>query len=80
MKFYYTYVLRSKTDNKFYIGWTDDLISRHKKHQKGDVDATRFRRPLQLVYYEACLDKKRAIMREKQLKTGFGRLYLSKRI
>ena len=80
MKFYYTYVLKSLNDDKFYIGWTDDLIARHKKHQEGKVKATKHRRPLQLVYYEACLGKEKAIKREKQLKTGFGRLYLKKRI
>jgi len=34
----------------------------------------------QLVYYEACLSKKDAQNREKQLKTGFGRGYLRKRL
>ena len=80
MKFYYTYVLISTKDNKLYIGWTDNLVARHKKHQEGKVEATKYRGPLQLVYYEACLSKEKAIEREKQLKTGFGRLYLKNRI
>lgn len=33
-----------------------------------------------LVYYEACLSHKDAAEREKQLKTGFGRGYLKKRL
>lgn len=32
------------------------------------------------AYYEACLTKEKAIRREKQLKTGFGRKYLKNRI
>jgi cell division protease FtsH len=42
--------------------------------------STKHRRPLELVYYEACNNKKKAIEREKTLKTGFGRLYLKRRI
>jgi len=33
-----------------------------------------------LVYYEVCLSKKDAQKRERQLKTGFGRGYLRKRL
>jgi putative endonuclease len=78
--FYYTYVLRSKKDQKLYTGWSSDLKSRLKEHNSGKVEATKDRRPFDLVYYEACLDKKRAIEREKQLKTGFGGSYLKRRI
>jgi len=79
-KFYYTYVLKSLNDAKFYIGWTDDLKSRLDKHNKGSVQATKTRVPLKLVYFEACLSKEKAIQREKTLKTGFGRKYLKNRI
>lgn len=81
--FFYTYVLRSKKDGNLYIGWTTDLVSRVKKHNKGLVKATENRRPLNLVYYvyyEACLSKKEAIRREKSLKTGFGRKYLKNKM
>lgn len=80
MTYFYTYVLKSKKDNNLYIGWTNDLIARFNKHQKGQVLATKDRRPFELVYYEACKDRNKAIKREKQLKTGFGRLYIMKRI
>ena len=50
--FCYTYVLKSKKDEKLYIGWTNDLVKRVKKHNKGKVEATRNRRLLRLVYYE----------------------------
>jgi putative endonuclease len=77
---YYTYVLKSKKDDNFYTGWTDDLENRVKQHNSGKVESTKNRRPFKLVYYEACMIKKKAIMREKQLKTGFGRKYLENRI
>ena len=77
---FYTYVLKSKKDNKLYVGWTDDLKNRINKHKKGSVQATKDRLPIELIYYEACLNKESAIKREKQLKTGFGRAYLKRRI
>jgi len=80
VKYFYTYVLISKRDNRLYIGWTDNLKSRLEKHNKGFVKATKYRKPFELIYFEGCLDKNKAIEREKQLKTGFGRLYLKKRL
>jgi len=77
---YYTYVLRSLHDCELYIGFTEDLNKRVKEHAAGEVDVTRNRRPLALVYYEACLSKKKALDREKYFKTGFGRRFLNNRI
>lgn len=77
---YYTYVLESQKDFKLYTGVTQDLRSRFEKHNKGLVESTKFRRPLRLIYYEACLNKERAIKREKYFKTGFGRKFLKDRI
>jgi len=79
-KFFYTYVLISQKDLKLYIGWTINLEKRINKHNHGLIKATKYRTPLKLVYYEACLNKKLAIVREKTLKTGFGRKYLKSRI
>jgi len=77
---YYTYVLKSEKDNKHYIGFCHGLRRRLKEHNEGVVEATKSRRPLTLVYYEACLDEKKAVEREKYFKTGFGRRYLKNRI
>ena len=77
---FYTYVLISETDGDFYIGYAQDLKKRFEEHQLGKVLSTAPRRPLKLVYYEACLDEKDAIAREKSLKTGYGRKYIKRRI
>ncbi len=77
---FYTYVLRSKKDNNIYIGFTGDLKKRLNEHNKGLVISTKSRTPLELIYYEACLDENKAIKREKYLKTGFGRNFLKSRI
>jgi len=77
---FYTYVLLSQVDNNFYIGFTKDLQKRLEEHMKGLVDSTKVRRPFKLVYYEACLDEKKAIKREKYFKTGFGRRFLKSKV
>ena len=77
---YYTYVLLSEKDGKRYVGYTQDLKLRFEQHCKGQVDSTKHRRPLELIYYEACLDKEDAERREKHLKTHYGRLFLKKRL
>ena len=77
---YYTYVLLSEKDEKFYIGFTQDLRERVKEHKEGRVKSTVSRCPLKLVYYESCLHKKDAIKREKYFKTGFGRRFLMNRL
>ena len=77
---YYTYVLQSDNVGKLYTGFTKDLKLRFEKHDKGVVDSTRDRRPLRLVYYEACLHQDNATRREKYLKTYHGKMFLKKRL
>jgi len=77
---FYTYVLKSQLDGNLYVGWSNNLSRRIKYHNAGKVEATKHRLPIKLIYYEACLNKESAIKREKQLKTGFGRAYLKRRL
>jgi putative endonuclease len=77
---FYTYILKSKKDNNLYIGFTEDLKKRLDQHNRGCVDSTKDRLPLELIYYEACTDKYKAIKREGYFKTGFGRRFLKDRI
>jgi putative endonuclease len=77
---FYTYVLKSLKDDKLYTGWTDNLNHRINEHNRGNVVATASRKPLKLVYYEACVNKQKAVKREKYFKTGFGRRFLKGRI
>ncbi|WPZ09757.1 GIY-YIG nuclease family protein [Roseivirga spongicola] len=77
---HYTYVLHSEKDNKRYIGYTNDLKLRLNQHHEGKVQSTKDRRPLTLIYYEACLEEWDARKREKYFKTHYGRMYLNKRL
>lgn len=79
MNFSYTYVLLC-ADGNWYIGSTDDIDRRLRQHEAGQCETTRKRLPVELVYFEACRSLDAARAREKQLKTGFGRGYLNKRL
>jgi putative endonuclease len=57
----------------FYTGSTGDLKRRVEEHHKGYVRSTKHRRPLGLVYYEACLNETDALAREKYLNRGWER-------
>ncbi|HLW09280.1 MAG TPA: GIY-YIG nuclease family protein [Fermentimonas sp.] len=80
MEYYYTYVLQSEKDKKFYTGYTRDINLRFEQHSKGLVDSTKDRRPLKLIYYEACLDRKDALHREKYLKRHYGKMFIKNRL
>ena len=62
---YYTYILFGEKDGKLYIGCTNDLQKRVGLHNDGKVEATRLRRPLKLIYYEAYINKSDAFAKDK---------------
>ena len=81
---FYTYVLLCRDfirkRSEIYIGFTEDLENRLAVHRSHSVQTTKSFDKIDLIYYEACLDKTDAGRRELQLKTGFGRGYLKKRL
>lgn len=80
MMFFYTYVLLSLKDNENYIGYTSNFKKRLEEHNAGKNFSTKLRRPLQLIYFEACLNKDDAKQREKYFKSTIGRRFLKKRL
>ncbi len=72
----YTYVLKSLKDNRWYTGLTCNLKRRIKKHNNGEIQSTKNRKPFRIIYYEACLNEHDARTREKYLKTAWGKRYL----
>ena len=80
MDFYYVYVLKSKLDGKNYTGYTKDLFLRVEAHNSGKVQSTKYRRPLELIYFEGCINQADALKREKYLKTHYGKMYLGNRL
>ena len=72
--------MRSARDKNLYVGYTNDLKSRFEQHAKGQVVSTKDRRPFELIYSEACLNKHDAMHREKYLKTAWGKQFLKNRL
>jgi len=77
---HYVYILLSEKDGKFYTGLTNNLKRRIQEHQSGNVRSTWNRRPLKLIYYEACLNEDDAEQREIYLKSGMGKKYIRNRL
>lgn len=65
---FYTYLIRSKNKNWFYIGSTRDLKERFKEHNNGKVKSTKVYAPFILIYYEAYPTYTLARKREIELK------------
>jgi putative endonuclease len=80
MQFYYVYILQSEVDNKFYTGYTKNIELRFEQHNSGKVESTKNRRPLKIIYFEACLNQQDATHREKYLKTHYGKMFIRNRL
>ena len=77
---FYTYVLQSMKDGKFYTGYTIDLRKRFNEHNRNKVFSNEGRGTFRLIYYEACINGDDAKAREKYLKSGMGKRYLKNRL
>ncbi len=78
IRMYYVYILQSLKDNKLYSGYSSNLKQRFSDHNNGKVEVTKYRRPFELIYYEAYKHQEDATSREKFFKTQWGRNYLKK--
>jgi len=70
---YYVYVLLSLRDNKFYIGFSENIKKRLADHNAGRNTSTKPRRPFKLIYYEAHFSREDAFRREAYFKTTKGK-------
>ena len=77
---YYVYILTSLKDKNFYIGFTTNLKLRIGQHKNGEVESTKKRLPVKLVYYECYSLKADAERNEKYYKTTKGRNDLRKKL
>ncbi len=77
--FAYTYVLKL-SNGDWYIGSTDNLKRRMAAHKTSNGGRTTGIYEGELIYVEACRSLDEARKREKQLKTGYGRAYLNRRL
>ncbi len=70
---YCVYALMCDNDS-IYIGQTDDLMRRWRKHQAGTAaEWTKRHRPCRIAHYETVSSREEAVRVEREWKTGFGR-------
>jgi hypothetical protein len=50
-RMYYVYLLLSENDGRYYTGSKNDLKRMLHKQNTGNVQSTKHRRPLKLIYY-----------------------------
>jgi len=72
---YYVYLLKSESNQSYYIGYSSDLKKRLAEHHQGKVFSTKRYAPWTLIYYESFFDEARAKEREQKLK-HFGSAYV----
>ena len=75
---FYTYVIYSKTKDKYYIGYTHNLKLRLHRHNAGWSKSTKSGIPWEIAYYETFHKKAEAIKREKHLKRMKSKKFLEK--
>ncbi len=80
VSYHYVYVLLSQKDGQFYAGSTQNVLKRLERHNSGQVQATKQRLPMKLIYWEGCINEQDAIRREKYLKTIWGKRYIKERL
>jgi putative endonuclease len=81
---FYVYVLKSQSSGKTYIGQTSNLTKRIQQHNDPSYKLSYYTKrnfgPWKLVYKEEYHTRAEAMRREKQLKSGQGRIWLSKNL
>ena len=81
MEFSYVYILQSQPEPEhFYVGLTDDLRDRLRRHNGGEVAHTSKFRPWRIKTAVAFTDRQRASEFERYLKTASGRAFAKKRL
>jgi len=68
------------SDRTHYTGCTSNIDERLERHSKGQVEYTKSRLPVKLLFYAAFADKYKAYNFEKYLKSGSGRAFTLKHL
>jgi putative endonuclease len=66
---YFSYILFSEKDKRYYYGSTNNIANRLKRHNKGEVKSTKNRIPLTLHFSESFSNRSEAYKREQFYKS-----------
>ncbi|MBK8522433.1 MAG: GIY-YIG nuclease family protein [Chitinophagaceae bacterium] len=67
-------------DGTYYTGCTNNLEERFTRHQKGYVDSTKNKLPVQIIFHCVFTDKTKAFEFEKYLKSVSGIAFRNKHL
>ena len=70
---HYVYALKSLNRNYIYVGMTQNLEERFKRHNSGREKTTTPYAPFKLIFTEECTDRDSCRVREKYWKSGIGK-------
>ena len=71
------YILESKTSGRFYVGHTNNLVDRIRRHNAGRAPASRGKGPFELVHVEYFPTRTEAALREREIKSKKRRRYIA---
>ena len=66
---YYIYIIKSLSSERYYIGQTNNLEIRLKRHNDNNVTATKNRGPWEIVHFEEYQTRSEAMQRERYFKS-----------
>ena len=67
---WFIYLLKSKKDKSFYVGFTEDIKRRIIEHNQGKTKSIKHKIPYKLIYCEIYCNKTVARKREIELKNN----------
>ena len=73
---YYTYIIQSQKNGKYYTGICQDINIRIERHNAGATPSTKSGRPWKLVYSESYQNNSDALKREREIKSKKSRKYI----
>ena len=73
---FYVYILYSRAFDRYYVGQSNNLETRLRKHNSGKVPSTKAYLPWEMKYHEAFPTRGEAVRREREIKARKSRKYI----
>jgi putative endonuclease len=74
---FYTYILHSKTLDKYYVGSTNNIEDRIQRHNQGRSTFTKTGIPWELLYFETYQTRSEAYQRELFIKSKKSKSFIA---
>ena len=71
------YILQSRTSGRFYVGHTNSLPDRIRRHNAGRALASKGKGPFEVVHVESFPTRAEAVSREREIKSKKRRRYIT---